>query len=57
MNKIYRIATVPKSEEETPIFCDAYTEEDAEEIGAALAKAGFDVGVWDFDRCIHEFFS
>lgn len=36
-------------------FCA--TEQDAEEVGAALALAGHDVHVWDKDTIIHEFFT
>ena len=38
---------------------DAWTdlEEDAEEVGAALALAGYDVRVYYGDKLIHEFFA
>jgi hypothetical protein len=39
------------------LICDAYNENDAEEIGAAMAKAGFNCEVWDFNKKIHEFYS
>jgi hypothetical protein len=54
--KIYRVVTLAREETEEPIILDTYTEDDAEEVGAALATAGFHSQVWDFDQLLHEFF-
>lgn len=58
--KIYRVVGFirgRKDDLDSQIICDCYTEFDAEEVGAALAKAGFDAEVWDFVTKLHEFFA
>lgn len=57
MDKVYRVVSRMPEHEDDPVICDCYTEEDAEEVGASMAKAGFNSEVWDFDALILEFFA
>lgn len=60
MDKVYRVVSNVHDQKDnltSRVICDCYTEEDAEEVGASMALAGYDVEVWDFDTKIHEFFA
>jgi len=54
---MYRIVTLINHKCDKPIVAYANNEDDAEEVGAALAMAGFDVQVWSDGDLLHEFFS
>jgi hypothetical protein len=61
MDDLFYITALPPGKVESDgeyVLCETRTEDDAEEVGAALALAGYNVKVSVFPhRVIHEFFA
>lgn len=54
---MFKIVAYFSRGENKPIVAFTDEEDDAEEVGAALAMAEFDVQVWSNGKLLHEFFA